>query len=156
MKDRAGLNMIRDGERTGKLTHDKILLDATSGNTGIAYAMIGAYLGYKVKLCLPKNASMERKHVLQAYGAEMVFSDPGEGSDGAIRLVPADLQGGSRSLLLSRSVQQSGQLEGALRTERRSRSWRRPTAASRTLSRPWAPAARSWETRDGCAKRFPV
>src|SRR6202167_5746611 len=86
VKDRAGLNMILDGERTGKLTHDKILLDATSGNTGIAYAMIGAYLGYKVKLCLPKNASMERKHVLHAHGAEMVFSDPGEGSDGAIRL----------------------------------------------------------------------
>jgi cysteine synthase B len=78
--------MILDGERTGKLTRDRILLDATSGNTGIAYAMIGAYRGYRVKLCLPKNASMERKHVLQAYGAEMVFSDPGEGSDGAIRL----------------------------------------------------------------------
>src|SRR5579862_8856128 len=86
VKDRAGLNMIREGEHSGKLTRDKILLDATSGNTGIAYAMIGAYRGYKVKLCLPKNASMERKHVLQAYGAEMVFSDPGEGSDGAIRL----------------------------------------------------------------------
>src|SRR3984885_11037537 len=86
VKDRAGLNMILDGERSGKLTHDKIILDATSGNTGIAYAMIGAYLGYKVKLCLPKNASMERKHVLKAYGAEMLFSDPGEGSDGAIRL----------------------------------------------------------------------
>ncbi|HXA66326.1 MAG TPA: cysteine synthase family protein [Bryobacteraceae bacterium] len=86
VKDRAALNMILDGERTGKLTHDRVLLDSTSGNTGIAYAMTGAYRGYKVKLCLPKNASMERKHVLQAYGAEMVFSDPGEGSDGAIRL----------------------------------------------------------------------
>jgi len=86
VKDRAALNMILDGERTGKLTRDRIILDATSGNTGIAYAMIAAYRGYKVKLCLPKNASMERKHVLQAYGAEMVFSDPGEGSDGAIRL----------------------------------------------------------------------
>jgi cysteine synthase B len=86
VKDRAGLNMVLDGERTGKLTPDRVLLDATSGNTGIAYAMIGAYLGYRVKLCLPKNASMERKHVLQAYGAEMVFSDPAEGSDGAIRL----------------------------------------------------------------------
>jgi cysteine synthase B len=86
VKDRAALNMILDGERTGKLTPDKMILDATSGNTGIAYAMIAAYRGYKVKLCLPKNASMERKHVLQAYGAEMVFSDPGEGSDGAIRL----------------------------------------------------------------------
>ena len=87
VKDRAALNMILDGERTGKLTHDKILLDSTSGNTGIAYAMICAYKGYKVKLCLPKNASMERKHVLQAYGAEMVLTDPGEGSDGAIRAV---------------------------------------------------------------------
>ena len=86
VKDRAALNMILDGERTGKLTPERVILDATSGNTGIAYAMIAAYRGYKVKLCLPKNASMERKHVLQAYGAEMVFSDPGEGSDGAIRL----------------------------------------------------------------------
>jgi cysteine synthase B len=92
VKDRAALNMILDGERTGKLTHDKILLDSTSGNTGIAYAMIGAYKGYKVKLCLPKNASMERKHVLQAYGAEMVLTDPGEGSDGAIRAVRAIYQ----------------------------------------------------------------
>src|SRR5580658_5702974 len=61
VKDRAGLNMILDGERSGRLTHDKILLDATSGNTGIAYAMIGALKGYKIKLCLPANASHERK-----------------------------------------------------------------------------------------------
>src|SRR5271166_3757561 len=87
VKDRAGLNMILQGERSGQLTKDKVILDATSGNTGIAYAMIGAYKGYKVKLCLPKNASMERKHVLAAYGAEMVLTDPGEGSDGAIRAV---------------------------------------------------------------------
>ena len=86
VKDRAGLNMIQQGERTGQLTKDKIILDATSGNTGIAYAMIAAFKGYRVKLCLPKNASMERKHILHAFGAEMVFSDPGEGSDGAIRL----------------------------------------------------------------------
>ena len=86
VKDRAGLNMILDGERSGRLTPEKIILDATSGNTGIAYAMIGAVKGYKVKLCLPANASHERKQILKAYGAEMVFSDPGEGSDGAIRL----------------------------------------------------------------------
>src|SRR5258706_15462735 len=86
VKDRAGLNMILDGERTGRLTKDRILLDATSGNTGIAYAMIGALKGYRIKLCLPANASHERKQILKAYGAEMVFSDPGEGSDGAIRL----------------------------------------------------------------------
>ena len=86
VKDRAGLNMFLDGERSGRLTHDKILLDATSGNTGIAYAMIGALKGYKVKLCLPGNASHERKQILKNYGAEMVFSDPAESSDGAIRL----------------------------------------------------------------------
>ncbi|HYL76977.1 MAG TPA: cysteine synthase family protein [Bryobacteraceae bacterium] len=84
VKDRAALNMILDGERTGKLTKDRVILDSTSGNTGIAYAMIAAYKGYKVKLCLPKNASMERKHVLQAYGAEMVLTDANTGSDGAI------------------------------------------------------------------------
>jgi cysteine synthase B len=85
VKDRAGLNMILDGERTGRLTKDRIILDATSGNTGIAYAMIGASRGYQVRLCLPANASSERKTILQAYGAEMIFTDPGEGSDGAIR-----------------------------------------------------------------------
>jgi cysteine synthase B len=86
VKDRAGLNMILEGERTGQLTKDRILLDATSGNTGIAYAMISALKGYRVRLCLPANASHERKQILKNYGAEMVFSDPGEGSDGAIRL----------------------------------------------------------------------
>jgi S-sulfo-L-cysteine synthase (O-acetyl-L-serine-dependent) len=85
VKDRAGLNMILDGEHTGRLRPEHTILDATSGNTGIAYAMIGAARGYKVKLCLPRNASIERKRILKAYGAEMVFSDPSEGSDGAIR-----------------------------------------------------------------------
>jgi cysteine synthase B len=86
VKDRAGLNMILEGERSGALTQDHVLLDATSGNTGIAYAMICAIKGYRAKLVLPANASHERKQILKAYGAEMVFSDPGEGSDGAIRL----------------------------------------------------------------------
>jgi cysteine synthase B len=85
VKDRPALNMVLDGERRGLLTPDKTILDATSGNTGIAYAMIGAAKGYKVKLCLPANASHERKRILKAYGAEIVFTDPGEGSDGAIR-----------------------------------------------------------------------
>jgi len=86
VKDRPALNMILDGERTGRLTKDRVILDATSGNTGIAYAMIGAAKGYKVKLVLPANASRERKQIIKAYGADAVFSDPGEGSDGAIRL----------------------------------------------------------------------
>jgi S-sulfo-L-cysteine synthase (O-acetyl-L-serine-dependent) len=87
VKDRAALNMILDGEQRGVLTPDKTILDATSGNTGIAYAMIGAERGYRVKLCLPKNASQERKQSLLAYGAELVFTDPGEGTDGAQRKV---------------------------------------------------------------------
>ena len=87
VKDRPGLNMILDGERTGKLTRDKTLIDATSGNTGIAYAMICAARGYKVKLCLPMNASIERKRILKAYGAELVLTPADEGSDGAIRRV---------------------------------------------------------------------
>ncbi len=85
VKDRPALWMIRDGEQSGKLTPEKTILDATSGNTGIAYAWIGAALGYKVKLCMPKNASEERKKILRAYGVEFVLTDPGEGSDGAIR-----------------------------------------------------------------------
>jgi cysteine synthase B len=87
VKDRAALAMIEAGERTGALTKDTIILDATSGNTGIAYAMIGAARGYKVMLCVPATASEERKKILQAHGVELVFTDPAEGSDGAIRKV---------------------------------------------------------------------
>jgi cysteine synthase B len=85
VKDRPALNMILDGERTGKLNPGRIILDATSGNTGIAYAMIAAARGYRVKLCLPANASLERKRILRAYGAELVLTDPTRGSDGAIQ-----------------------------------------------------------------------
>jgi cysteine synthase B len=87
VKDRAALSMILDGERRGLLTRGKTLVDATSGNTGIAYAMIGAERGYRVKLALPKNASPERKQSLLAYGAELVLTDPTEGTDGAQRYV---------------------------------------------------------------------
>jgi cysteine synthase B len=86
VKDRPALNMIRRGERRGELIPGKILLDSTSGNTGIAYAMICAAKGYPVKLCLPANASPERKQILKAFGAELVLTDAGEGSDGAIRI----------------------------------------------------------------------
>jgi cysteine synthase B len=85
VKDRPALNMILDGERTGRLTKGKIILDATSGNTGIAYAWLGAARGYRVKLALPQNASEERKRILKSYGAELVLTSPLEGSDGAIR-----------------------------------------------------------------------
>jgi cysteine synthase B len=89
IKDRAALGMILDGERRGLLTRDKIIVDATSGNTGIAYAMIGAERGYKVKLALPKNASIERQQCLLAYGAELMLTDPTGGTDGAQRFVKA-------------------------------------------------------------------
>ncbi len=87
VKDRAALSMILEGERSGQLTQDKMILDATSGNTGIAYAMIAAARGYRTKLCLPASASIERKRMLQAFGAELVLTDAAEGSDGAIRKV---------------------------------------------------------------------
>jgi cysteine synthase B len=87
VKDRAAYSMIRDGERRGDLRPGKVILDATSGNTGIAYAMIGAALGYRVKLCLPTSASPERKQILGAYGVEIVYTPGDEGTDGAIRRV---------------------------------------------------------------------
>jgi cysteine synthase B len=87
VKDRAAYSMIREGERSGALKPGKVILDATSGNTGIAYAMVGAALGYKVKLCLPSSASPERKQILAAYGVEIVSTPGGDGTDGAIRRV---------------------------------------------------------------------
>lgn len=87
VKDRAAYNIIREAERTGQLRPGKIILDSTSGNTGIAYAMIGAARGYGVKLFLPANVSPERIAILRAYGADLVLTDPLEGSDGAILAV---------------------------------------------------------------------
>ncbi len=87
VKDRAALAMITEGERSGLLTKKKTIIDATSGNTGIAYAMIGCVLGYHVMLALPSNASAERKLILRAYGAELILTDPGSGTDGAQELV---------------------------------------------------------------------
>jgi len=85
VKDRAAARMIADGEAAGRLVPGKTILDATSGNTGIAYAMIGAAKGYRVTLCVPDNASPERKRILRAFGAELVLTSPLEGTDGAIR-----------------------------------------------------------------------
>jgi cysteine synthase B len=83
VKDRPALRMILEGERTGALTRERVLLDATSGNTGLAYAMIGAARGYRVTLCLPRNANFERQRMLRIYGAELIETDPLEGADGA-------------------------------------------------------------------------
>lgn len=85
VKDRAAARMILEGEASGRLTPGRTILDATSGNTGIAYAMVGAARGYAVKLCMPENASPERKLMLRALGAELVLTNPLEGTDGSIR-----------------------------------------------------------------------
>ena len=85
VKDRAAANIVADGRRRGAFSTGKILLDATSGNTGIAYAMLGAAEGFPVTLCMPENVSLERKRILHSYGANIVYTDPGDGSEGAIR-----------------------------------------------------------------------
>lgn len=86
VKDRPTLRMILEGERTGKLTRGKTIIDATSGNTGIAYAMLGSLLGYRVELVVPANVSTERKRIIEAYGASLIYSDRLEGTDGAQEL----------------------------------------------------------------------
>ena len=85
VKDRAASNIVAQGRASGKFGPGRTLLDSTSGNTGIAYAMIGAAQGFPVTLCMPQNVSIERKHILHAYGAHIIYTDPGDGSDGAIR-----------------------------------------------------------------------
>lgn len=92
VKDRAAAAMIQDGITRGKLTPGKTILDATSGNTGISYAMLGASLGFRVKLFLPANASAERKQIMLALGAEIVETDPLEGSDGAYLAAVAEYE----------------------------------------------------------------
>jgi cysteine synthase B len=85
VKDRAASNIVAEARASGQLAPGKILLDSTSGNTGIAYAMIGAAQGFPVTLCMPENVSPERKHILRAYRANIIYTDPADGSDGAIR-----------------------------------------------------------------------
>ena len=84
VKDRAAAGIVQEALRSGQMNGGKRLLDSTSGNTGIAYAMLGAACGFGVTLCMPSNVSVERKRILKAYGAEIIYTDPGEGSDGAI------------------------------------------------------------------------
>jgi len=86
VKDRAAASIVAEAGRRGLLYPGRILLDATSGNTGIAYAMLGAAEGFPVTLCMPENVSRERKQILQGYGANIIYTDPADGSDGAIRM----------------------------------------------------------------------
>lgn len=96
VKARAALRMVEDAEQDGRLTPDKIIIDSTSGNTGIALALIGAVKGYPVHLVMPSNVSVERKALIKAYGARLIESDPLEGSDGAIAVVRAIVAGAPR------------------------------------------------------------
>ena len=86
VKDRAAFQMIKDAEESGELTKDRVIIDSTSGNTGIAYAMIAAVMGYKAEIVIPKNASIERKKIIAGFGAGIIYSSPFEGSDGSIKL----------------------------------------------------------------------
>ncbi len=103
VKDRPAKRMVEDAMRDGRLTPDKILIDSTSGNTGVAYSLMGAALGFRVALVMPKNVTKARKDITQAFGTELIFSDPMEGSDGAIRLVRKLVAEDPREVLLPRS-----------------------------------------------------
>lgn len=149
VKDRPALEMIRDAERTGRLRPGQIILDATSGNTGIAYAMIAAASGYRVKLCLPASASEERKRILAAFGAEIVITPGDEGSDGAItraREIFAE-DPGATFIQISTVIRPTGARITRLR------QWKygsRPAAKSRILLRASEPAEHLWERRGDC------
>ena len=141
VKDRAANNIIRTAERSGALRPGKVILDSTSGNTGIAYAMIGAAKGYRVRLFLPANVSPERIAILRAYGAELHLTDPLEGSDGAIRAV-RELAAAEPESYFYADCTTTRQTGRRTTTPPASKSGSRRRARSRTLSRGWEPLVR--------------
>jgi cysteine synthase B len=126
VKDRAALAIVRAALAAGQLRSGRRLLDATSGNTGISYAMLGAAFGFGVTLVLPSNASIERKKILATYGAELVLTDPMEGMDRAIATAAAMCEREPGALVLRRSVQQRRELARPRARHRRPRSCPRP------------------------------
>jgi cysteine synthase len=146
VKDRPALEMIREAERSGQLKPGQTILDATSGNTGIAYAMIAAALGYRVKLCLPASASEERKKILKAFGAELVITPGDEGSDGAIlrarEIIAAEP--GNIFMWISMATREIG---APITRRRPTKSGSRPLDASRISSQDSAPAEHLWARR---------
>jgi len=149
VKDRAAARMIADGEASGRLRPGQTIVDATSGNTGIAYAMIGAARDHKVKLCLPENASQERKLILRAFGAELVLTNPLEGTDGAIREVRRMVaaEPGRYFIQISTATSRTG-ARISTRPPRRLSS--RPAGGSRILWRGSGRAAHSWAPAGAC------
>ena len=118
VKDRAARKMIERGLESGELRPGKVIIDSTSGNTGIALAMVGAALGYPVELVMASNVSRERKRIIQAFGAKPIYSDPLEGSDGAILLCRKIVARKSGALLQARPIQQRSQFAGPFRDYR--------------------------------------
>jgi cysteine synthase B len=143
VKDRPALAMVLDAERRGLFAGGRRLLDATSGNTGIAYAMIGAAMGIPVTLCLPDSASPERKKILRAYGAELRITDPMSGSDGAI-LEARRLAAGEPERWAYLDQYSNPRTGGPTTAPPAPRSGSRPAARSPISSPAWAPAAPSW------------
>ena len=144
VKDRPALQMILDAEASGELTPDKVIIDSTSGNTGIAYAMVGAARGYQVELVMPANVSVERRYVIQSYGARLVLSDPTEGSDGAILKCREILAGRIRVAITSQTSTTTPPIPGPTPSIRPRRSGSRRVGGLPTLWPPWAPAAPWW------------
>jgi Cysteine synthase len=148
VKDRAAAAIVADALRNGKLPKGVSLLDSTSGNTGIAYAMIGAALGISVTLCVPDNVSIERKRILGAYGAHVIWTDGAEGSAGAIRRARelAAENPTATTTPTSTAIPRTGR---RIIAAQRKKSGSRPKARSRILWRCSAPAARSSARHDG-------
>ena len=141
--------MVRDGVASGALTRDKIIIDSTSGNTGVAYSMVGAALGYRVALVMPANVSAARKQITAAYGTEIIFSSEMEGSDGAIRLVRELVAANPEQVLLSRSVFERVEPARAL-PRHRARDLGADRAGGSPTSWPAsAPPGRSWARAGG-------
>ena len=146
IKDRAAWHIVREGRRGGKFTDGKVLLDSTSGNTGIAYAMIGAAEGFPVTLCMPENVSIERKRILFAYGAKIIYTDPADGSDGAIRMA-RELYPGSRKNIFTPTSIPTTPTGKPITMAPRKRSGSKRKGGSRISLPCWAPAEHSWEHR---------
>ena len=149
VKDRPARRMICEAMARGQLADGRRLLDATSGNTGIAYAMIGAALGFGVTLCVPENITPERKRILAAYGAELIFTDPLEGSDGAIREARRRFAADPDRYFYPDQYNNEFNWRAHYDTTA-ARSGSRPAAASRISSPASAPAARSSAPAGGC------
>ena len=139
VKDRAASSIVAEAMREGTLA-GKSLLDSTSGNTGIAYAMLGAVYGFPVTLCLPANVSPERKRILHAYGTRMIFTDAGEGSDGAIRKARELAAAEPHRYFYADQYSNPGQLAGALLRHGEGNLGARPSTASPISSPCLAPA----------------